>query len=603
MIKISAERGFKISRLLPYIILLAVTMATYANSLSGGFVWDDNLFAKNQVYWDFDLRTIFFSLANSLEYQPVRDISFLFDIAVWGDRPFGFHLTNLLIFSAFVLLIYRTAFRLHSYCRGAVDRNAAGIFVPLVTALLFALHPLRSEVVAWVTQRNTLLATFFFTLSLLLFLRYLDEQRGKTLLAGSIGAFILAIFSKATVVILPLLLLFLLLFRRDAQQRRLWWLLIPYFAVSAAAATLHIAIAKTTSVIGAAKSASIGERLIVALQIPFFYLKKTLFPTDISAFYVDHFARSPAAPVVIAAAVGLLLAAALAWQFRHRCPEFAIGGGWFIITLIPVSNLFATNPIVADRYTFLPAIGLCFMAASLLGRLVRGRLSRFFAMSVAALLLISMAVMTVGRNRVWRNDIALWTDTATRSPGVAGVWFNLGRAWHRTTGLGMALDAYLRALTKDCCNIEALDNAASMISSTEGPPAYRKELVRELVDQLPASAGLTLIGHTDNPWPHPEVAEALFLKLLTVDRDSAVLQLALANLYRKVGAVERAAVIYGAIQRRGVGRGEAEFGLARIAAAGGNFGEAGRLLALARQKGGVPSALLEKMEKLLRERG
>lgn len=588
---------------LPYFILLVSVFVTYANTLANGFVWDDNLFTANQAYWKYDLHTIFLSLSNGLEYLPVRDITYLSDIALWGDRPFGFHLTNLLLFTASVMLVYRTAFRLQALCRDTDGRSMAGVFVPLLTALLFALHPLRSEVVAWVTQRNTLLATLFFTLSLLLFLRYLDEQGGKTMLACSIGAFVLAIFSKATVVILPLLLFFLLVLRNERQKRYSWWLLTPYFAVAGAAAALHITIARKTSVIGAAQSGGIGERLAVALQIPFFYLKKNLFPADISAFYADHFARSFAALPVVMAAAGLLLAVPLLCYARCRYPEITLGGGWFIITLVPVSNLFATNPIVADRYTFLPAIGLSFMAAALAWRLAWGRSWRSFAISAMVLLLTSMAAVTFSRNRVWRSEISLWSDTAARSPEIAGVWFNLGRAWHRTPRLGKALEAYLRALTIDPYDNDSLNNAAAMISSTEGPVSYRKELVRELSGQLPPlPAGLALLGHTDAPWAHPAVAEALFLKLLEVDRNSVELQLALANLYLKVGAMDRAAAIYGEIIKKPDGRGEPEFGLARIAAAGGNAGEAARLLAIARQKGGVPDAMLKMAGKSLQER-
>jgi len=576
----------------PQLILVVAVFLTYANTLWGGFVWDDNLFTANQVYWQYDLKAIFFSLANGLEYQPVRDLSFLFDIALWGDRPFGFHLTNLIIFCAVVLLVHRVAARLHAWCRADALRPEEGAFVPLAAALLFAIHPLRSEVVAWVTQRNTLLATLFCLLALLLFCRHLDEGGDRRLLAGAIAAFVLAIFSKAIVVILPLLLLLLAAFRRGA--RRLPWLsLFPFFAVSAMAAGLHLAIARKTTVISAAYGGSLAERLAIALQIPGYYLKKTLFPGALSAFYPDLFSRSLTSAAVLVSCLLLIAATAVVWWLRRRLPEVGLGFGWFMIALLPVSNLFATSPVVADRYLFLPAVGLCFTSAALLGRLAtRVNVRRGITFALALLLLV-LGVMTHGRNRVWQSDIALWSDTAVRSPAVAGVWYNLGRAWHRTTRLGLALDAYLRAVRLDPADAKALDNAAALIPSAEGGLGYRRELVTGLAAQMPmAPAGIALIGHNDTPWSRPEAGEALFLRLLETDTESVELRLALANLYLKVGAPERAAAIYTDVRKSGAGRGEAEFGLARIAAASGDTAAAAELLGIARQKGGVPGPLL-----------
>jgi len=588
---VSSHSGLAVLR--PYLVLVAAVLLTYANTLAGGFVWDDNLFTANQAYWTYDLKAIFFSLANSLEYQPVRDLTFLADIALWGERPLGFHLTNLLLFTLVVILVYRLAARLHCWYRDGDAAAEPETFVPLATALLFALHPLRSEVVAWVTQRNTLLATLFCLLSLLLYCRYLEGERGERgVLAGSIAAFVLALFSKAIVVILPLLLLLLSGCRRGGKRFPVLALL-PYFAVSAAAAGLHIAIARQTTVISAAYGASLVERGAIALQIPFFYLKKTLLPTGLSAFYPDLFSRSLTSLPVLLGGVLLLAVTAVVWRLRRRLPELAFGYGWFMITLLPVSNLFATSPVVADRYLFLPAIGPCFTVAALLGRLATAGSVRRGITVAGILLLVVLAAMTHGRNRVWQSDIALWSDTALRSPGVAGIWYNLARAWHRTTRLGLALDAYLRAVTLDPRDQKALDNAAALFPAALGSLAERKELVAGLAGQMPPPpAGLALIGHTDRPWSRPEAAEALFLRLLEMDRESVELRLALANLYLKVGAAERATAIYADIRGSGGGRGEAEFGLGRIAAASGDRGAAAELVAIARQKGGVPESLL-----------
>lgn len=575
-------------------LLIVVTVMVYGNTLYGGFVWDDNLFTANQVYWEFDFRKIFFSLANGLEYQPVRDLSFLVDIALWQGSPFGFHLTNLLLFALIVVLVYKLAGRLALFTRQQ-ENAPPRWFVPLLAALIFTIHPLKSEVVAWVTQRNTLLATLFFLFSVSFFLRYLEKCE-KKILVLSLGSFVLAIFSKAIVVTLPLLLLFLMLLQNGAawRQGKFWAPLAPFFVLSGAAAALYIVIARKTTVISGAYFGSWSERLAVALQIPFFYLKKTLLPTDVAAFYAENFAQSLAAPRVLLAAFLLAAVIGIAWRLRHSFPELLIGGGWFIITLLPVSNLLATSPVAADRYLFLPSFGLAFTGAMLISRLPVPLKAR----SALALLILScFAAITVQQNRIWHDDISLWRQTSQRSPHVAGVWYNLGRALQRTPQLGLALEAYLRALTLDPADVKALDNAASLFPSTRGSIAARHVLVKSLAEQLPPyPAGLSLIGYTDLPWQQPDAAEELFLYHLNADRQSVPLQFALANLYRKLGAFDRALPIYSRLTGSSQGHGEAEFGLASIAAVKRDMAEAVRLQALARAKGGIPEELLQRIQ-------
>lgn len=581
------------SRLAAYAVTAIVVILLYANTLAGGFVWDDNLFTANQVYWSFDFRKIFLSLANGLEYQPVRDISYLFDISVWGGRPFGFHLTNLLLFAVIAMLAYRTAESFSSLTRRADDKTPLW-FVPLFTALIFAVHPLKSEVVAWITQRNTLLATLFFLLSLLLFRRHLESGGLKTYLLSFL-AFSLALLSKATVVILPLLLLFYMLLKngREWRQRKFWLPLIPFIALSGVGALLHITIARKTAVVSAAYYGSFQERLAVAVQIPFFYLKKSLLPTDICAFYAENFSQSLSSPRVLLSAAALIGLVVVAWFLRKRYPEILIGGGWFVITLLPVSNLLATSPVAADRYLFLPSFGLAFTAAALVSRV---RLPLKLLLPVSLPVLFFFGQLTLAQNRVWHDDVTLWSHTAARSPQVAGVWFNLGRAWHRTPQLSMALESYLRALKLEPSYLSPLDNAATLFPASRGSIASRHELVRSLAEQLPPyPAGLSLLGYTALEWQHPDAAEELFLYLLAADSRSITLRLALANLYRKLGAFDRATVIYSQLVSSGEGKGEAEFGLAFIAAANGSLQEKARLLAAARGKGGVPEEMLGKL--------
>ena len=365
---------------------------------------------------------------------------------------------------------------------------------------------------------------------------------------------------------------------------------MPFFLLAAAGAALHLTIASRTQVISAAYFGSLQERLATALQVPFHYLWKTFWPIGLSAFYPDRFSRELLSLPVLAATMVLVAGAVATWRLRRRFPELLLGGGWFAITLLPVSNLFATSPVVADRYLFLPSGGLALLIAGLLCRLPLPR--RRLAILVAVLL-IPLGWLTVQRNLVWHSELSLWSDTVKRSPGVAAVWFNLGRAGQKTARPGLALEAYLRAISLDRANRLALDNAAGMFPASRGTIAERRQLAVDLAAKLPPyPAGLALLGYTPARWPDQGAVEELLLNLLAVENGSPELQLALANLYRQAGAVDRAAAVYNEASRLGVGNGAAELGLAALAGAAGDRATMERQLVAARSRGGVPETVI-----------
>lgn len=581
-------------------IIACVVAAAFGNSLSGGFVWDDGLFIVNPVYRNFDLKTVFFSLANGLEYQPVRDLSFLLDVAVWEANPFGFHLTNVVLFAINCLLVYFLALEAGLLLNPESDRPATlpETFVPLLAALFFAVHPLRSEVVAWVTQRNTLLAGAFFFASCLLFLKYLriKRQNGKILYSFALVTFVLALLGKAIAIVLPLvLLLFVLVHGMRSHGRERLLPTLPFWGIAALFFFLNVAVAIQTKVIASlpGEGTNIASRLALALQIPFFYLSRLLMPWRVSAIYEIRFAKSLLSPQVMASFFVLALLVALAFAARRKYPDLVFGGGWFLLTLIPVLNLFATNPVVADRYFYLPSFGIFYLLASCGGRLAAKRPGPKVVAAIAVGLLVPLLLLTIMRNRVWRNDIVLWTDTAHRAAGVGDVWYNLGRAWHGLARLDEALDAYLRALAINPYDLKSLDNAAALFPHTEEYRLIRASLVRDLVGQLPPYPhGIALIGHTSSEWRDPARAEVLFRRILSANPDSPKAMLALGNVFLKRGDTGSAAIIFQKVMETGRDEGLAAYNLACLEAASGQRAEAISHLRTAFAKGFRPKGLL-----------
>src|SRR6266568_3562313 len=220
------------------LFLFAVITAVFASSVQNDFVWDDKVFlVGNRVYRDFDLGRIFFSLANGLEYLPVRDISFALDFFIWGAKPFGFHLTNLILFFVNTIAIYFFTAEVVLLLKHEHEPDTDhGIFtVPFLTALFFAVHPINNEAVYFITCRNVLLSALFFFLSLCLYVKFLrGAASGRWVYyCGALCCYLLSIFSKATSIILPLILLVLILVSRQRNIRQRLLETVPFFFVSA----------------------------------------------------------------------------------------------------------------------------------------------------------------------------------------------------------------------------------------------------------------------------------------------------------------------------------------------------------------------------------
>ena len=432
---------------LPWLLLPLVVASVYGHTVGHGFVWDDHLYlANNPLYRSFALGKILTSPGNGLEYLPVRDLSHLLDFLLWGPNPAGFHLANLVYFALAVLAAYRLASTLAADSPGGEGSEPR--LTGFVAALLFAVLPLQSEVVGFLTGRNALLSTLFAFVAATLYFRSLDEGEplpGRRLrYAGALVAYLLALFAKATAISLPLALAVLPLVRGGRKLRLVP--LAPFFLVAGGAFLLFTRIAAQANILRwdtAAAGGGLAGRLATALQIPFFYLGKFLAPLTLSPEYDVIFSRYLLDPLVLAALAGLLLLVGVAWWLRRRSPCVAVGLGWFLVTLLPVLNLLPTHPTVADRYAFLPSFGLCYLLAAG-GMTLLGRRRRLLA-AVLLLLAGGWGWLAHEQSRVWQSDASLWEATIRSSPRSVKAYTNLGRIRFREGQYDRALALFGQA--------------------------------------------------------------------------------------------------------------------------------------------------------------
>ncbi|HZV95371.1 MAG TPA: tetratricopeptide repeat protein [Candidatus Nitrosocosmicus sp.] len=433
------------------VLIFAGALAAFLPALGGGFLnWDDaENFLGNPHYRGLGPAEVRWMLTavHMGHYIPVTWLTLGLDHVLWGMNPAGYHLTSLVFHAVNAVLVYALALRLLALGFAPIsdDDRLALRLGAAAAALLFALHPLRVESVAWVTERRDVVSG---CLALTSVLAYLAAARragpsGRAhagWLAAAAGAFLLAAFAKSIVVGLPVVLLALDVYPlRRLSRRTLVPVLmekIPFVAAAAAAAGTMLAIAFKWGILAPVEAASIPQRLALTGYGLAFYLGKTLWPWPLSPLYTLYHPVEPlTARYVVPAVIVIALTCALI-ALRRRWPAGLTAWIAYVALLLPAAGILPNGPqIAADRYSYLPLIGGAIVAGAGLpwgwrawrsGRLTlplaRG------ALAATAVLLIGLAVLTHRQIAVWHDSVALWRHAAWADPDSDVPLFYLGWA-------------------------------------------------------------------------------------------------------------------------------------------------------------------------------
>ncbi|MCB0635050.1 MAG: tetratricopeptide repeat protein [Lewinella sp.] len=392
-----------------YLGLSLLTLLVYWPSLQNGFVnWDDQLYVtENPLIWDLAgnfPRILTDPVAGN--HHPLTVLSLALDYQLAGLDPFQYHLTNLLLHLLNTGLVFAFMYRL-------ADRQA---LVAGVTALFFALHPMHVESVAWVSGRKDLLYTLFFLLSLLAYLRYL-QRLSWGWLGGSLLLFVLSVAAKPAAVVLPVVLLLVDYARGRDWQWRWLWEKVPFFLVSLVFGWLTIQAQQAGGAVGDLESYTIGQRLLFGCYGLMMYLYKAIIPYPLTNLYAypDLAEGLPFAyylgPFVVAAAAALLV-----YFRRNRLVVFA--ALFFVVSLLLVLQLVTVgSAIMADRYTYVPYIGLGLLvglAASYLHQRWPGGKIPLLALGV--LITGLFAYLSWRQVQVWQDGESLWLHAIAVEP-------------------------------------------------------------------------------------------------------------------------------------------------------------------------------------------
>lgn len=402
------------SRLFPLTAAFLALLA-FAPSLRNDFVdWDDRVnFIQNPYYRGLGWEQLKWIWTNHLmaRYVPVTWMTFGVDYVLWGMDPFGYHLTNILFHAANAVLFYFGALAL---LKLAIPNNARIPVGALFATLVFALHPLRVESVAWVTERRDLVCGLFYLLTIVAYLRKHYWS--------SLGACALAILSKEIAVTLPLILLVLDFYPLRQLSIRAVLEKIPFFTLSAAASVFAVYTGRQEGMAASPWVQGWLTRLAICVYNLAFYLWKSVIPVHLSPFYALTRHRVDPHDLPFQLSLGfVVLVTAAAILFRRRYPALLAVWLAYIAALLPVLGVLNTfKQIVADRYSYFGCMswsvlaGGCFLSIFIFSEKFRfGRTLVVVMASVGLVCLTSLSWKQIG---VWRNAESLWTHTAAVEP-------------------------------------------------------------------------------------------------------------------------------------------------------------------------------------------
>lgn len=545
-------------------MVVIAAFGVYYRTLSGSFLWDDvHLILQNERltsirylgniltsdFWQTSSGSVSDEDVSKLGYyRPVVTLSYFIDYHLWGKNPFGYHLVNLLLHLTIAALVYLSS---REFLKHWLPRFAA--------ALLFAVHPVHAEAVAPIWGRTDLLCGFFFLLALFFFLRMRKTEervrgsegsRGKgkqkpglTVLGiASLCFFVLALFSKEMAVVLPVLVFALdwLWYRKGWKQALkaslpyalalVFYLAIRLIAVGAYAGGRSL------------YAGGVFGTLLTMARITVSYIRLMVWPLPLSSYYL-------VAPITSLGDIRFWLSLLVLglvgfglWAARKRAPAVLVGGLWFFLLLLPVTNVFPIGGVMmAERFLYLPSIGFCLLVGAGIEKGLKNPVIGESALGLAVLASIFFGWLTYNRTESWLNEYNFFRAMVWSSPDSPMAHNNFGNCLLAQGDYLPAIREYQKTLdlrpdSPPDTWVGIGDAYARVGMLQDAAQAYQKAL--DLNPSLvPVYVDLGNVEHQMQRYPE---AIAAFKKVIELSPGLALAHYNLANEYYTLGQMAEA---------------------------------------------------------------
>lgn len=426
------------------LLLFALTLLAYAPALRGGFIWDDDDYVTNNPNLRTldGLRDIWLEPRSSPQYYPMVFTSFWIEHQIWELSPTGYHLVNVLLHVTAAVLLWRVLV-------------ALTIPAAYLAAIIFALHPVHAESVAWITERKNVLSAVFYFGAALAYVTWADlrsasrpsapakrqpkKSAGETPTAGppksrwdlyavALLLFVAALMSKTVTCSLPAALLLVLWWKRGRLTQRDLAYLAPFFVIGLALAAITVWLERShVQAVGPEWDLLPIDRILIAGRAVWFYVAKLILPVNLSFIY-PRWTIDRRDAVQWAFPVAVIVALLVLWRMRDRWGRGPLVAALIYVgTLVPALGFFNIYPMrysfVADHFQYHASAALIVLIAIGIDRLLR----RVPKPATHAIVMAPLLLMTMFRSAVYRDVEILWRDTLAKNPNSWMVHLNLAK--------------------------------------------------------------------------------------------------------------------------------------------------------------------------------
>ena len=485
-----------------------ITLLVYLPSLQNEFVdWDDGEYVfDNPFIRSFDWALLRWAFSNfyAANWHPLTWVSHALDYAVWGLNPLGHHLTSVVLHAANTFVVVFLTISLIGAARrpGENDHSEflhdpSMLIAAGVTGLLFGLHPVHVESVAWVSERKDLLCALFFLLSIIAYMKYAGSMGGETHRAERKGStpnamrfafftdkhylatmafFVLALLSKPMAVTLPAVLLVLdwhpfNRIRNPKTALAAFVEKLPLMALSLISSVLTILAQRADGALQSAAFAPLSTRVPMAIKSLMAYLGKMVAPLNLIPFYpYPRYGRLFSAEYLlpIALVTGITIASMIIAR-KHKL--WLSAWGCYVVMLFPVLGIVQVGgQAMADRYTYLPSIApflIVGLGAAWISGKVRGfRYAGLFCGIAGILLFTALSFITVRQTAIWNNSLGLWDYVIEKTPETPLAYVNRGLVYENRERFDKAIEDFSKAITLDPLLDAAYNNRGMVFGKT-----------------------------------------------------------------------------------------------------------------------------------------
>ncbi len=429
--------------LVSFLILTVLVFGVYSNTFKNRFTtWDDIA-----VYTDTLIRTpslknikTIFTFHRGSTYQPVRRVSFMLDYLFCKRNPFCYHFFNVIYYYLGILFLFLFTERL-LYFLGPWSSPKRRL-IALFSTIIFAVHPVHVESVAWISARKEVLLLWFFFAALYFYLKGREgEKHALQMYLWSFIAFVLAVLSKPSAVVMPAIILLFEVCYNPREVKKLLVFIIPSVVIAGIAVFILMTVMKQAGGIKPYRGGTFWTNFLVSFYIFLNYIKLCVATINFSAAYTIWL---PPHPLSVWTFIVIALNALILWigiwcYKRFTVLTFLVF--WFYIQLLPYANIIPISTILADRYDLLASFSYTLLVGIFFTWFMFLRHERFtkeffkvLSVTIFILLAAGYSYMTIKQNRVWKNTRTLWMDAYEKYPhapaaqhGAALVFMKMGQ--------------------------------------------------------------------------------------------------------------------------------------------------------------------------------